>query len=158
MDVLSVFRNTGRDALTMQVHLQKRASHMHNSVCLVAVVHLQGRIPSEQRELRGAGQRSRSVEGRQMHLRVGALKACALGLLPHADLRARRRNSHSQGHVRQPVFSCLTCKESSGQPAGICATCSITCHSEHEQVELFSRRNFQCDCGTTRLGDEAICT
>lgn len=42
-------------------------------------------------------------------------------------------------------------------PAGICATCSITCHSEHEQVELFSRRHFQCDCGTTRLGEQAVC-
>jgi E3 ubiquitin-protein ligase UBR7 len=38
-----------------------------------------------------------------------------------------------------------------------CSSCSVQCHSQHEQVELFARRHFQCDCGTTLLGEEASC-
>lgn len=77
--------------------------------------------------------------------------------LPTLQHTIHLHNPSRMGHVRQPVFSCLTCTQQSGQKAGICATCSITCHAEHDQVELFSRRNFQCDCGTTRLGPQASC-
>lgn len=38
--------------------------------------------------------------------------------------------------------------------AGICAGCSVACHGDCELVELFSRRNFVCDCGTTRLSGD----
>lgn len=62
------------------------------------------------------------------------------------------------GALRQSVFACLTCtppnqKEEGKQfvPAGVCYSCSISCHGEHELVELFSKRDFECDCGTTRL-------
>lgn len=73
--------------------------------------------------------------------------------------------------LRQVVFACLTCAkktkledEETGKAAnakdptssakfqgvGVCYLCLIQCHSTHELVELFARRNFACDCGTTR--------
>ncbi|KAL8769657.1 MAG: hypothetical protein Q9209_004454 [Squamulea sp. 1 TL-2023] len=68
------------------------------------------------------------------------------------------------GPLRQNLFSCLTCnpppKSSSDPytPAAVCYSCSIACHGEHELVELFNRRNFTCDCGTTRLPATSPCT
>ncbi|KAL9600213.1 MAG: hypothetical protein Q9219_003356 [cf. Caloplaca sp. 3 TL-2023] len=68
------------------------------------------------------------------------------------------------GFLRQNLYSCLTCNpppESPSDPytpAGVCYSCSIACHGEHELVELFNRRNFTCDCGTTRLPSTSPCT
>lgn len=65
--------------------------------------------------------------------------------------------TYSMGDVRQPVFACITCKEdnednkATDKPyVGVCYSCSIQCHSTHNLVELFSKRNFSCDCGTTK--------
>ncbi|KAI6802450.1 zf-UBR-domain-containing protein [Hortaea werneckii] len=61
------------------------------------------------------------------------------------------------GPLRQSVFACLTCtpppasKYQQFKPAGLCYSCSISCHGEHNLVELFTKRDFECDCGTTRL-------
>ncbi|EXX76356.1 hypothetical protein RirG_033840 [Rhizophagus irregularis DAOM 197198w] len=64
--------------------------------------------------------------------------------------------TYNKGYIRQPVYACKTCKPSEGYgPGGVCYSCSISCHSDHELVELFSKRNFKCDCGTTRLGEAA---
>ena len=68
------------------------------------------------------------------------------------------------GPMRQTLFACLTCSPppaSAAQvytPAGICYACSIACHGDHDLVELFSRRNFVCDCGTTRMPSTSKCT
>ena len=68
------------------------------------------------------------------------------------------------GPLRQNLFSCLTCNpppSSSSDPftpAAVCYSCSIACHGEHTLVELFNRRNFTCDCGTTRLPSSSPCT
>ncbi|KAK1917813.1 hypothetical protein P3342_000529 [Pyrenophora teres f. teres] len=68
------------------------------------------------------------------------------------------------GPLRQSLYACLTCNPapaSSAQqytPAGVCYSCSISCHGEHTLVELFSKRNFICDCGTTRIPDMTPCT
>jgi len=68
------------------------------------------------------------------------------------------------GPLRQNLFSCLTCNpppESPSDPytpAAVCYSCSIACHGEHTLVELFNRRNFTCDCGTTRLPETSPCT
>lgn len=43
-------------------------------------------------------------------------------------------------------------------PAGVCYSCSIQCHGEHELVEIFQKRNFTCDCGTTRFSPDQHCT
>lgn len=72
--------------------------------------------------------------------------------------------TQSLGSLRQNLYSCLTCNpppESPSDPytaAGVCYSCSIACHGEHELVELFNRRNFTCDCGTTRLPSTSPCT
>jgi E3 ubiquitin-protein ligase UBR7 len=68
------------------------------------------------------------------------------------------------GPLRQILFSCLTCNpppSSPGEPyipAGVCYSCSISCHGEHTLVELFNHRNFVCDCGTTRLPATSPCS
>lgn len=68
------------------------------------------------------------------------------------------------GPLRQNLFSCLTCNPSPASPsdpftpAAVCYSCSIACHGEHTLVELFNRRNFTCDCGTTRLPSTSPCT
>ena len=63
--------------------------------------------------------------------------------LPHQFNRC----TYTLGYIRQPVYLCFTC----AQPRGICGACSIACHTDHEQVELFPKRHFRCDCPTTSL-------
>jgi E3 ubiquitin-protein ligase UBR7 len=69
------------------------------------------------------------------------------------------------GPLRQCVFACLTCNpppvDSTAPyetPAGICYACSIQCHGEHTLVEIFNKRNFTCDCGTTRFSESSPCS
>ncbi|OTA80443.1 hypothetical protein M434DRAFT_401753 [Hypoxylon sp. CO27-5] len=68
------------------------------------------------------------------------------------------------GSLRQNVFACLTCNPPPANssdpynPAGVCYSCSVQCHGEHELVEIFQKRNFTCDCGTTRFTPEQTCT
>ncbi|KAJ5119163.1 hypothetical protein N7448_010870 [Penicillium atrosanguineum] len=65
--------------------------------------------------------------------------------------------TYALGPLRQNLFACLTCNPPPSKPndpytpAAVCYSCQISCHSEHELVELFNKRNFVCDCGTTRL-------
>lgn len=63
--------------------------------------------------------------------------------LPHEFSRC----TYSLGPIRQAVYLCLTCK----LPRGLCSSCSIACHTDHEQIELFPKRNFRCDCPTTAI-------
>lgn len=68
------------------------------------------------------------------------------------------------GPLRQGLYSCLDCNPPPAnpsdpyQPAAVCYACSISCHGEHALVELFNKRNFVCDCGTTRLPEATPCT
>jgi E3 ubiquitin-protein ligase UBR7 len=60
--------------------------------------------------------------------------------------------TYFQGYVkRQALYSCLTCApDARNNPAlGIscCLACSLNCHSDHEVIELYTKRNFRCDCG-----------
>ena len=53
---------------------------------------------------------------------------------------------HDQGYVRQPLFYCMDCRK--GELGGvICYSCSISCHADHQIVELGHRRNVRCECG-----------
>lgn len=52
---------------------------------------------------------------------------------------------------RQAIFSCLTCTPDGN--AGICTACSLSCHDGHEIVELWTKRNFRCDCGNSKFGE-----
>ncbi|KAF9921484.1 hypothetical protein FBU30_008459 [Linnemannia zychae] len=65
--------------------------------------------------------------------------------------------SNSAGYVRQPVYSCLTCNPNPTEEAGFCYSCSISCHGDHNLVELFTKRAFRCDCGTGKF-KEVKCT
>ncbi|KAL4737770.1 putative zinc finger in N-recognin-domain-containing protein [Aspergillus similis] len=68
------------------------------------------------------------------------------------------------GPLRQTLYACLTCNPPPATPdtpynaAGVCYSCSISCHGEHTLVELFNKRNFVCDCGTTRIASSTPCT
>lgn len=62
-----------------------------------------------------------------------------------------------QGPVkRQALYSCLTCvpesKTDVTKSCGVCLACSYACHENHELVELYTKRNFRCDCGTPKMG------
>ncbi|EED82258.1 predicted protein [Postia placenta Mad-698-R] len=72
-----------------------------------------------------------------------SLVQAAAEALPHQFSQC----THALGHIRQAVYLCLTC----AVPRGICAACSIACHTDHEQLELFPKRAFRCDCPTAAL-------
>ncbi|XP_055683187.1 putative E3 ubiquitin-protein ligase UBR7 [Lutzomyia longipalpis] len=64
--------------------------------------------------------------------------------------------TYSKGYVkRQALYSCLTCSPESATDAskcaGVCLACSYHCHEGHELVELYTKRNFRCDCGGVRM-------
>ncbi|KAK0619280.1 putative metaphase-anaphase transition protein [Immersiella caudata] len=67
------------------------------------------------------------------------------------------------GSLRQAAFACLTCNPPPANPsdpynaAGVCYACSVQCHGEHNLVEIFTKRNFTCDCGTTRFPPTSPC-
>ncbi|KAJ6504117.1 hypothetical protein C8R47DRAFT_1038371 [Mycena vitilis] len=55
--------------------------------------------------------------------------------------------TYALGSLRQAVYLCLTCPEA----RGLCSACSIACHTDHNQIELFPKRNFRCDCPTAGI-------
>ncbi|GAB0089148.1 E3 ubiquitin-protein ligase UBR7 [Sergentomyia squamirostris] len=60
----------------------------------------------------------------------------------------------SKGYVkRQALYSCLTCCPDTAKCAGVCLACSYHCHEGHELVELYTKRNFRCDCGGVRMAN-----
>ncbi|KAH6783427.1 PHD finger protein-like protein [Perilla frutescens var. hirtella] len=60
--------------------------------------------------------------------------------------------TYSKGYMkRQAIFSCLTCTPA--ENAGICTACCLSCHEGHEIVELWTKRNFRCDCGNSKFGE-----
>ncbi|KAK1654771.1 putative zinc finger in N-recognin-domain-containing protein [Colletotrichum phormii] len=68
------------------------------------------------------------------------------------------------GSLRQSVFACLTCNPPPAESkdpydgAGVCYACSVQCHGEHTLVEIFTKRNFTCDCGTKRFPSTSPCS
>ncbi|KAL3498988.1 hypothetical protein ACH5RR_041720 [Cinchona calisaya] len=63
--------------------------------------------------------------------------------------------TYNKGYLkRQAIFSCLTCTPDGN--AGVCTACSLSCHDGHEIVELWTKRQFRCDCGNSKFG-EAYC-
>lgn len=60
--------------------------------------------------------------------------------------------TYSKGYLkRQAIFSCLTCTPEGN--AGFCTACSLSCHEGHEIIELWTKRNFRCDCGNSKFGN-----
>ncbi|KAF9572120.1 hypothetical protein EC968_010206 [Mortierella alpina] len=70
-----------------------------------------------------------------------------------AEQERLEKCSNSMGYIRQPVYSCLTCNPNPSEEAGFCYSCSISCHGDHNLVELFTKRSFRCDCGTAKFKD-----
>ncbi|WOH12284.1 hypothetical protein DCAR_0831786 [Daucus carota subsp. sativus] len=59
--------------------------------------------------------------------------------------------TYPKGYMkRQAIFSCLTCTPDGN--AGVCTACSFSCHDGHDVVELWTKRNFRCDCGNSKFG------
>ncbi|NXT99470.1 MLO2 protein, partial [Buphagus erythrorhynchus] len=57
-----------------------------------------------------------------------------------------------QGAVkRQALYACSTCTPPGAEPAGICLACSYECHGTHRLFELYTKRNFRCDCGNSKF-------
>lgn len=52
---------------------------------------------------------------------------------------------------RQALYSCLTCqpkaKKDNSLAIGLCLACSLSCHENHDLIELYTKRAFRCDCG-----------
>ncbi|KAL3265555.1 hypothetical protein HHI36_009760 [Cryptolaemus montrouzieri] len=70
--------------------------------------------------------------------------------------------SYVEGYIkRQALYSCLTCipegKTDPDKRAGVCLACSYHCHDGHELIELYTKRNFRCDCGNSKFNDSMKC-
>jgi E3 ubiquitin-protein ligase UBR7 len=70
--------------------------------------------------------------------------------LPHSFSQC----TYARGPIRQSIYLCLTCSPPSvatPTPTAICSACSIACHTHHNQLELFAKRDITCDCPTSSL-------
>ncbi|KAJ2808782.1 hypothetical protein H4R20_000640 [Coemansia guatemalensis] len=126
---------------------------------------------------RQSSDQAEAADGREADACVGddsIVTACGY-LTAQADLEREAAEvlsgkfdecTYDKGYIHQPLYACLTCTrppneyargaatgsgDQSTDPAGMCYSCSIECHSEHEVIELFTKRHFRCDCGTRRL-------
>uniref|UniRef100_A0A8C4ZDE7 Ubiquitin protein ligase E3 component n-recognin 7 n=1 Tax=Gadus morhua TaxID=8049 RepID=A0A8C4ZDE7_GADMO len=62
--------------------------------------------------------------------------------------------SYTKGYVkRQAVFACSTCTPTGVDPGGLCLACANICHDGHDIFELYTKRQFRCDCGNDKFGD-----
>ncbi|MFH4984110.1 hypothetical protein AB6A40_010819 [Gnathostoma spinigerum] len=52
---------------------------------------------------------------------------------------------------RQPLYACLDCVTGQSDFAGVCYGCSLHCHGNHNLIELYTKRNFCCDCGNSKF-------
>lgn len=60
--------------------------------------------------------------------------------------------TYPKGYIpRQALYSCATCFSGSGKEAAICLACSLECHDNHDVYELYTKRNYRCDCGNSRF-------
>lgn len=71
-----------------------------------------------------------------------------------------KKCTYSEGYMkRQALYSCLTCipeaKSDVTKAAGVCLGCCFHCHEGHELVELYTKRNFRCDCGNTKFSNKS---
>lgn len=66
--------------------------------------------------------------------------------------------TYSRGYIgRQALYACMTCmpesKANEEKRTGVCLACSYHCHEGHDLIELYTKRNFRCDCGGKRMQD-----
>ncbi|XP_068632481.1 putative E3 ubiquitin-protein ligase UBR7 [Battus philenor] len=70
--------------------------------------------------------------------------------------------TYPKGYIkRQAIYACMTCcsdvKTDPDKRAGVCLACSLNCHENHELIELYTKRNFRCDCGNPHFNSNS-CT
>lgn len=65
-----------------------------------------------------------------------------------------RNCTYNKGYIRQALYACKTCCSQKNIRAGVCLACSFHCHEGHELVELYTKRNFRCDCGNSKFEDK----
>ena len=61
---------------------------------------------------------------------------------------------------RKALYACVTCSVPNApdfSPAGICLACSYACHNDHTLVELYTKRQFRCDCGNSKFPKSNRC-
>lgn len=80
------------------------------------------------------------------------LETAARESFPHDP----RECTYAKGPLRQELYACQTCLKRTGVLNAVCYACSIRCHTSHELVELFTKRNRTCDCGTERIGTPCL--
>jgi len=90
------------------------------------------------------------------------LEEDARAVLGSADDRnCTYSDAQSNGYLkRQALYACLTCSVPNDPnfcPAGICLACSYACHNDHTLVELYTKRNFRCDCGNSKFPKSNPC-
>nr|CAG4651906.1 EOG090X07TK [Triops cancriformis] len=70
--------------------------------------------------------------------------------------------TYSKGILkRQALYACRTCvpeTTADSDLAGICLACSYNCHEGHDLVELYTKREFRCDCGNSKFPKQQKCT
>jgi E3 ubiquitin-protein ligase UBR7 len=76
-----------------------------------------------------------------------ALEQEARGCMPYDP----KECTFMHGPLRQELYACQTCYKLTGQLNAICYACSIKCHTSHDLIELFTKRERTCDCGTNRF-------
>lgn len=60
--------------------------------------------------------------------------------------------SYANGYMkRQAIFACADCCDLKKEPAGVCLACANSCHDGHNVYELYTKRNFRCDCGNDKF-------
>jgi E3 ubiquitin-protein ligase UBR7 len=66
--------------------------------------------------------------------------------------------TYPKGYVpRQALYSCATCSTDPNNMAAICLACSLECHDNHEVIELYTKRNYRCDCGNSKFKPDFEC-
>ncbi|KAM9466027.1 putative E3 ubiquitin-protein ligase UBR7 [Clarias gariepinus] len=93
----------------------------------------------------------KDTEGSKTELHMDNEELCeALAVLSGSD---PDHCSYQEGYMkRQAVFACNTCTGEGMEPAGVCLACANACHDGHHIYELYTKRNFRCDCGNGKFG------
>ena len=60
--------------------------------------------------------------------------------------------THTLAYISQTVYVCKSCDQ---KDVGICLACALTCHQNHDIMDLGIRKGFRCDCGTPKT--QTIC-
>lgn len=79
----------------------------------------------------------------------------ASAVLGNSDMK---NCTYTKGYIsRQALYSCATCFDGTDNVAAICLACSLECHKNHDMFELYTKRNYRCDCGNSKFKSDFEC-